>query len=148
MQYATHMEWWHLRTEDAGSPSKFLGADRARLLAGSTPGSGAWIHALPSANMALRFSNEDIRISVSFRLGAPIVSEPTCVCGTRVLSNGHQHIHSYRHKDPWGLGARGHWVGQCLRSQTTGSFTEFTKFTENLRYEQISQRKWFYWGQS
>jgi len=61
------------------------GADRALFLASSTPGSGAWIHALLSANMGLRLSNEDIRISVGLRLGAPIVSEHTCVCGTRVL---------------------------------------------------------------
>jgi len=65
------------------------GGDRVRLLAGSTPGSGAWIHALPSTNMGLRMSNEDIRIYVGLRLGAPIVSEHTCLCGTRVLTSGH-----------------------------------------------------------
>jgi len=29
------------------------GADRARMLASSSPGSGAWIHALPSASLEL-----------------------------------------------------------------------------------------------
>jgi len=61
------------------------GADRARLLASSTPGSGAWIHALPTVNMGLRLSNEDIRISVGLRLGAPIVSENVLAASLAIM---------------------------------------------------------------
>jgi len=87
------------------------GVDRAYLLASNTPGSGAWIHALPSANMGLNLSNEDIRIYVGLRLGAPIVSEHTCVCGIRVLSNGH---HGLSCRKSAGRQSRHHAVNDIL----------------------------------
>jgi len=33
--------------------------------------------------------DQEIRISVGLRLGVPLVSPHTCICGTPVLSNGH-----------------------------------------------------------
>ena len=60
----------------------------ARLLACSSDGSGSWLHALPSATLGLRLSNEEVRIAVGLRLGAPIVRPHTCQCGQAVLANG------------------------------------------------------------
>ena len=65
------------------------GADMAHLLASAASASGSWIHALPSANLGLRLSDQDIRISIGIRLGAHIVSEHTCLCGTRVQTDSH-----------------------------------------------------------
>lgn len=62
---------------------------RARLLACRAPGSGSWLHALPSSALGLRLSNDEVRISSGLRLGIPLVREHTCVCGSRVAPNGH-----------------------------------------------------------
>jgi len=40
------------------------GADRARLLASGSPGSGAWLHALPFANIGFRLSDQELKVSV------------------------------------------------------------------------------------
>jgi Reverse transcriptase (RNA-dependent DNA polymerase) len=60
----------------------------ARLLAGCSEGSGSWLHALPSASIGLRLSNEEARIAAGLRLGAPIVRPHTCRCGQSVLADG------------------------------------------------------------
>ena len=60
----------------------------ARLLAGCSEGSGSWLHALPSASVGLRLSNEEARIAAGLRLGAPIVRPHTCRCGQSVLADG------------------------------------------------------------
>jgi len=46
------------------------GADRARLLASSSPGSGAWLHALPFLNIGFRLLDQELRVSIGLRLGA------------------------------------------------------------------------------
>jgi len=53
------------------------GADRACLLASSSPASGAWLHALPSANIGFRLSDQELRVSVGLCLGDDVVS---CWC--------------------------------------------------------------------
>jgi len=63
--------------------------DRARLLASVSPGSGSWLNALPCSNLGLHLSNEDVRISVGLRVGAPLVRPHRCVCGTEVNEYGH-----------------------------------------------------------
>jgi len=65
------------------------GADRVRLLASGSPGSGSWLHALPSANIGFRLSDSDLRVSVGLRLGVDLVSRHICECGATVLPNGH-----------------------------------------------------------
>ena len=60
----------------------------ARLLACCQEGSGSWLHALPSTSLGLRFSDEEVRIAVGLRLGAPIVRPHTCQCGQAVLADG------------------------------------------------------------
>jgi len=63
------------------------GANRAHLLASSSPFSGAWLHALQSANIGLRRSDQELRVSVSLRFGADahLLSGHTCTCGSTVL---------------------------------------------------------------
>ena len=62
---------------------------KARLLACRGQGSGSWLHALPSANLGLRLNNDETRIAVGLRLGVPLVLEHSCVCGSKVESDGH-----------------------------------------------------------
>ena len=62
---------------------------RARLLASSAPSSGAWLHALPCANLGLRLGNDELRIAVGLRLGCPLVRPHKCICGTEVDELGH-----------------------------------------------------------
>jgi hypothetical protein len=63
--------------------------NRARLLASLAPGSGSWLQALPCSNLGLRLGNDELRIAVGLRLGAPLVRAHRCVCGTEVDPNGH-----------------------------------------------------------
>ena len=58
--------------------------NRARLLASVAPGSGSWLSALPSANLGLRLGNQELRIAVGLRVGAPLVRPHRCVCGAEV----------------------------------------------------------------
>ena len=70
----------------------FVQADpvnRARLLASLAPGSGAWLQALPCSSLGLRLGNNELRIAVGLRLGAPLVRAHKCVCGAEVEANGH-----------------------------------------------------------
>src|SRR5206468_299886 len=85
------------RTWDDGvclavSSNLLLQADtihRARLLAAASPSSGSWLHALPCASLGLRLGNDELRIAVGLRLGAPLVRAHHCVCGVEVDQYGH-----------------------------------------------------------
>ena len=66
--------------------------DRARLLASVAPASGSWLNALPCTNLGLRLGNEELRIALGLRLGAPIVRAHRCVCGAEVESKGHHEL--------------------------------------------------------
>ena len=62
--------------------------NRARLSACRVQGSGDWLHALPSTSLGLHLNNEQLRIAVSVRLGAPVSIDHTCVrCGS--LADGY-----------------------------------------------------------
>ena len=62
-------------------------ANRARLLASLAPGSGSWLQALPCKNLGLLLGENELRIGVGLRLGAPLVRAHQCVCGSEVESN-------------------------------------------------------------
>jgi hypothetical protein len=62
--------------------------DRARLLASSSPGSGAWLQAFPCANLGLRLGKDELRVAVGLRLGVPLVRAHRCRCGTEVDVRG------------------------------------------------------------
>ena len=64
-------------------------SDRARLLASRAEGSGAWLEALPLHAVGLKLDNETIRIAAGLRLGAALVHQHICVCGTLVNADGH-----------------------------------------------------------
>ena len=64
-------------------------ANRARLLAVSTPESGAWLEALPSAALGNHLNDDALRISVALRLGIDICQPHQCRCGSQVDSKGH-----------------------------------------------------------
>ena len=64
-------------------------AVRARLLAVKAEGSGAWLQALPASSLGLRLGDDELRIAVGLRLGAPLVRPHTCCCGQPVAANGH-----------------------------------------------------------
>lgn len=54
----------------------------ARLHGVACPGAGSWLNAFPSSSLALLLSAEEFRIASALRLGAPVSSAHTCVCGT------------------------------------------------------------------
>ena len=58
---------------------------KARLLSVSTPESGAWLHALPVANLGLKMDDSTIQVSVGLRLGLPLSRPHLCGhCGALV----------------------------------------------------------------
>ena len=55
--------------------------DQARLRASAAPESGAWIQALPCANLGLPLKNDELRIAVGLHLGTPLTRAHRCRCG-------------------------------------------------------------------
>ena len=89
---ACRQRWWDDGTSLAISSNLLLQASpvaRARLLAASSPSSGAWLHALPCSNLGLRLANDELRIAAGLRLGCPLVRPHKCVCGSEVSEMGH-----------------------------------------------------------
>ena len=71
----------------------------ARLLAAAAPHSGAWLHALPLAELGLNLSPETVRIAVALRLGARICEPHRCRCGKLVDTLGHHGLACSRSKN-------------------------------------------------
>ena len=63
-------------------------SDAARLHGAACKGASDWLNAMPSRSLGLHMSDEQLRIAVSFRLGAPICSSHTCWCGAKVEVDG------------------------------------------------------------
>ena len=74
------------RRLDSMCPSNL---DQARILAASAPHSGDWLHALPFSNCGLLLENQELRIAVGLRIGAPLCLPHECVCGGTVDALGH-----------------------------------------------------------
>ena len=51
---------------------------KVRLLAAAAPHSGAWLNALPSSSLGLKLTDEQARISVAVRIGAPLCQPHNC----------------------------------------------------------------------
>ena len=62
---------------------------RARLLSASTPESGAWLRAIPSANLGTLLDNETLRVSIAMRIGADVCSPHQCKCGAAADIKGY-----------------------------------------------------------
>lgn len=58
--------------------------EKARFLANSSHEAGSWLTSLPSPQLGTHLENEEFRISVSLRLGLPILQPHVCVCGDKV----------------------------------------------------------------
>ena len=66
---------------------------KARLLAVSTPEAGAWLRALPVANLGLRMDDSAVRVSVGLRLGLPLSRPHLCdFCGALVDKFATHHL--------------------------------------------------------
>ena len=63
--------------------------DSSRVLAASAPHSGDWLFAIPSANCGLFLENEELRIAVGLRIGAPVCLPHDCIFGGKVDALGH-----------------------------------------------------------
>ena len=50
--------------------------------------SGSWLEALPSNNLGLRLTNQQLSIAAGLRLGCPIVKANVCECGSQNDSYG------------------------------------------------------------
>ena len=60
-----------------------------RLNAYQDPFGSAWLNVVPSKNLGLKLTDQQLRISLSLRLGAKICEKHTCRCGKLVEENGH-----------------------------------------------------------
>ena len=49
----------------------------------------AWLNVVPSKNLGPKVTDQQLRISLSLRLGAKICEKHTCRCGKLVEKNGH-----------------------------------------------------------
>jgi hypothetical protein len=87
-------------------------ADRARLLAVSSPHSSNWLHALPITSCGLRLDNEDIRVAVGLRLGTALCKPHLCPCGTLVDVSG---THGLACKKNSGKHARHSTINDIIR---------------------------------
>ena len=58
--------------------------DKAKILAVSAPHAGDWLHAIPLDNCDPLLENEELRIAVGIRIGAPVCLPHECVCGSMV----------------------------------------------------------------
>jgi len=62
--------------------------DKAKLLAAASPHSGDWLAAPPITSVGLRLSDEQLRISVTHKLGFKACEPHTCGCGEVVDARG------------------------------------------------------------
>ena len=60
-----------------------------RLNAYQDPFGSAWLNVVPSKNLGLKLTDQQLRISLSVRLGPKICEKHTCRCGKFVEENGH-----------------------------------------------------------
>jgi hypothetical protein len=61
---------------------------RARLIAATAPGSGAFLQTVPMASVGTQLDNCAVRIAVAMRLGATVWVPHPCICGVMVDSTG------------------------------------------------------------
>ena len=64
-------------------------ADKVRLIAVTSPCSGAFLNARPCASLGIRLDNFSLRNAIALRIGAPVCLPHTCICGQQVDSLGH-----------------------------------------------------------
>ena len=67
-----------------------------RLNAYQDPFGSAWLNVVPRKNLGLKLTDQQLRISVSLRLGAKICEKHTCRCGKLVEENGHHGLSCVR----------------------------------------------------
>ena len=87
-------------------------SSKARLLATATKESGAWLNVLPAAHLGTKLDDDSIRIATGLRLGANIVEEHTCVCGSTVKKLGH---HGLSCRRSGGRISRHHTANETIR---------------------------------
>ena len=63
-------------------------AEKARLLAVSSPSSSDWLHAVPVSSLGLNLDPMSLKIACGLRLGSTICHPHECICGGHVESNG------------------------------------------------------------
>ena len=60
---------------------------KARLLSVSTKEAGAWLNVLPVPHLGTKLDDTTVRVAIGLRLGANVVEEHRCICGTSVHRN-------------------------------------------------------------
>ena len=64
-------------------------ADRARLLAISSPLASTWLQVLPISRFGLKLSDAELQVVLGLRLGARVCHRGTCQCGQTIDESGH-----------------------------------------------------------
>lgn len=85
---------------------------KARLLAVSSPESGAWLNALPVASLGTLLDNESFRIAIGLRLGSPVCAKHHCKCGSVVNEEG---LHGLSCRFSSGRLSRHHEVNSLIK---------------------------------
>ena len=65
---------------------------RARLLSAAAPESGAWLHAVPAANLGTNLDQETLRIAIALRVGADVCTEHQCRCSSLADTSGYHSL--------------------------------------------------------
>ena len=63
--------------------------EKARILAVMAEHASDWLNAYPIPSLGLKLDDTQIKIACDLRLGSPICHSHTCICGTKVESNGY-----------------------------------------------------------
>ena len=63
-------------------------AEKARLLAVSSPHASDWLHSIPIPSLGLHLNPMSLKIAISLRLGSPLCHPYQCICGVMVQPNG------------------------------------------------------------
>lgn len=85
---------------------------KARLMAVSSPESGAWLNALPVSSLGTLLDDESFRIAVGLRLGSPICAKHFCKCKNLVSEYG---LHGLSCRFSFGRFSRHHEVNDLIK---------------------------------
>ena len=116
-----------------------------RLNAYQDPFGSAWLNVVPSKNLGVKLTDQQLRICLSLRLGAKVCEKHTCRCGKLVEENGHHGLSSARSAGRFSRHHNGNTlVKQALSSIKVPSILESNDLTgsNGKRSDRITLAPW------